>query len=110
MKKLIFFSCLALALVQGGAPTSGTTHCPGSGVLSILSTPKKAVTYTVQAPITNTGQVCLGGPNISTTTGVCLQIGGSDTKNPQGNAAAYDLSTVYMACSATGDSVTWSYQ
>jgi hypothetical protein len=99
---------LALAL-PAGQIFSGSVSCPTSGNKVVSSTTIKAVTYTLQAPTANTGSVYIGGSTVSTSQGFFLKSGDSYTSPPQSNTAAYNLGTTYFACSASGDSLTYSY-
>jgi hypothetical protein len=110
MKPLFAGILICLSVGLAGAPTSGVTTCPTSGTKTILATSAKAATYTIQAAAANTGYICFGGSNITTSTGPCLNAGLFYTPPTQGNSAAYDLSTVFIACSVNTDKIAWVYQ
>lgn len=98
---------IALASLVFMAPaanvTNGTRTCPSSGNQPISTTSVRTATYTVQAPVTNTGNVCIGGLTVTTSNSICLPAGASYTAPTQGNSAGYDLSHVNMACTVSAD-------
>lgn len=97
---------------MGLSPHTGSTTCPSSGTVSILTAPAKSVYYTIQAPASptaNTGTVCFGGVGVTTTTGVCLLPGQAYTTPSFGNANSFDLSNVYIACTVNTDTIKYLY-
>ncbi len=76
----------------------------------MTTTSVKVATYSIQTPVTNTGSICWGGTTVTTSTAPCLLAGMSYTPPSQGNANAYDLSTVFMACTVNTDVLKWTEQ
>lgn len=109
--RTLILSLLILATASVAAsPVSGSRTCPTSGVQSVGTANKKVSTYVIQAPVTNTGTICLGDSSVTTSKGACLLAGMAEFGSPQGNTAAYDLATIYMACTVNTDVVTWKEQ
>jgi hypothetical protein len=102
---LLLFS---LPIVRSASTFSGSTACPASGAKQVRPTSTPAFSYTLYAPTTNTGTINLGGSTVTTSTGVQLQPSGSDHEGA--STPIYNLSTVYFACSASGDSIQWKYE
>lgn len=98
---------ISLALLVFMAPAAnvgnGTRTCPSSGNQPISTTSVRTPTYTIQAPVTNTGNVCFGGLGVTVSNSPCLSAGASYTAPTQGNAAPYDLAHVNMACTVSAD-------
>lgn len=109
MRFFSLFTCLTL-LLFAGMPKTGSTTCPTSGNKQVNSTSAKALMYVIQAPSANTGSVCIGGSDVTTSNSPCLAAGQTMSGNPAGNAYVYDLSVIYFACTANTDTVRWSYQ
>ncbi len=108
-----FFLTLPLCppLVRAAGGGQGSQTCPSSGSKRISSTSLKTTIWFVQAPSANTGQVYIGfSSGVTTSTGIYLNAGDSLTNPPQGNAATHDLSQVYIACTQSADSITYSYE
>lgn len=110
INRLIAISTLILVFpVFAGNIISGSNTCASSGNKAVSSSAiGKAVSYTIQAPSANTGQVYIGGSAVSTTSGVYLSAAGSYAVFPQGNAASYDLTKTYFACTVGADTITWT--
>ena len=98
---------MASVLCLWAAPSNGTISCPSSGNVSLSNTTLKVATYAVTAPLSNTGQICIGGLGTTTSNGVCLVPAQSFSAAPQGNSQPYDLSTVYVACTVNTDTIRW---
>jgi hypothetical protein len=107
---LCFVLVLCLSILSGGQLIPGANTCPTSGAKAVSATSARSVTWTVQAPLANTGKIYIGGPTVTTSTGIALNPGDGYTNPSQGNAASYDLSQVYFACTVSGDSITYVYQ
>jgi hypothetical protein len=115
--KYFILAVLAVSLF-GSAPHSGSTTCPSSGNLAILSISVSTPTYTLLAPgstdaVPNTGIVYFGGPAVTTSganVGFPLIPGSSYTAPTQGNAGPYNLHNVYIACSVNTDTIRYTYQ
>lgn len=110
MRNIVLILAMMSGALVAGAPVTGSVTCPSSGSLVVLATSVKAVTYTILMPVTNTGNVCIGGPNVTVNNSPCYISGQSITAPPQGNAAAYDLHTVYFACTVNTDVIKYVYQ
>lgn len=110
LRVLILTILMSVTVTLAVAPTTGTTACPASGNTRVRTTSAKAYTFVIQAPSANAGSVCIGGPSVTTANSPCLVPGASISGLPSGNSAIYDLSTEYMACTSSGDSVVWSFQ
>ena len=96
------------------APVTITVTCPVSGntpLVSPQSSRTQVATYTIQAPITNTGTVYFGGNNVSSssTNGLYLLAGMAYTEPPQGNSAKWDVSQTYISCTVSADVVKVKY-
>lgn len=110
MRTLILSLLLLATSMVAAAPSSGSRTCPSSGNQTVGTVNKRVVTYVIQAPVTNTGTVCLGGSDVTTSKGACLLAGMAEFGSPQGNSNAYDLGSIYMACTVNTDVVTWKQQ
>lgn len=113
MRKLIPFALLllaALAVLAGPAPTSGSKTCPSSGNVPITTTSVKAAYWVIQAPITNTGNICWGTATVTTSNAPCLTAGQSFYAGTQANSQPYDLSHVSIACTVNTDVVKYTFQ
>ena len=106
---VVFAISCGLSGLRAGNFSSGSQTCPGSGNKRVSSTSLKAVSWTMMAPGANTGYIAFGGSAVTTTTGPVLYALDSYTANPAGNSAMWDLSQVYIACSASGDKVVYTY-
>jgi hypothetical protein len=109
MKRLVLASLISMLLV-GGTPHIGTVTCPTSGNKQVTTRADKAVTYTIQAPTANAGNIFWGDVNINTSAGIPLAPGDSYTGQPQGNSSAYTMNSIYFACSTNTDSINFIYQ
>lgn len=113
-RRILAILFVPLLLCAGLNP--GLQTCPSSGnkavIASASSCPQsscKANTWTIQAPTTNTGKVYIGGSTVTTSTGVAIAAGDSASMYTQSNTFPYDLTQTYIACTASGDSVTFNY-
>lgn len=110
MKKLLLllpllaFACLPLG---SAAFVSGNTACPSSGAKQVSSVAIFASSVTVQAPVANTGTIYVGGPTITTSSGVGLLATQSQSWGPA-PSGTMNLQTLYFACSVSGDSMSWN--
>jgi hypothetical protein len=109
---LVLCTFLALpALCPAGSFSNGSAavSCPSSGNEQLTSTQLIVAWAVIQAPAANTGNVYFGGSGVTTSNGVYIVPGGSLNLPPRSNTAAFNLSGVYMACTQSGDSVTYIY-
>jgi hypothetical protein len=112
-------ACVLFVVLLLAAPTatysgnvgnpSAAVSCPSSGNKVISSTSLRVTTFTLYAPTANTGFITWGGSTVSTTNAPPLYHTDSYTAPTTGNAAPYDLSQIYFACSASGDTLVYNY-
>lgn len=107
---------LLLASLLLAGLNSGSQTCPSSGSKAVIAAQSscpgascKSISWTIQAPVGNTGTVYVGGSTVTTSSGVALVAGASATSLTQGNAFPYDLTQTFIACTASGDSITFNY-
>lgn len=100
-----------LGLAWAGALGSGTKTCPATtnpSALSTISTPANWIS--IQAGTGNSGNIAVGGPAVTTTTGNILTASGSLYMGPLATANPYNLSQTFIACTGgSGDSITFLY-
>jgi hypothetical protein len=109
--RLIILSLLTLVFaLRAAAPVTTSVSCPNSGNVALVSKSTSVATYTVQAPITNSGLVYIGNQSVTTSNGApYLTAGAAYTEPPQGNMARWDLYTIHIACTVNTDTVRLKY-
>lgn len=92
-------------VTRSGEYVSGATTCPSSGAARVSTTSVSVAQLTVVAPTANTGEVHVGGSNVTTSTGGILLPGGSYTDNK--NNAGTNPSILFFACTVSADTINW---
>lgn len=105
----VIITLLALILVPVSLRTaeyvSGATACPSSGRARVSTTSVSVAQLTVVAPTVNTGEVHVGGSNVTTSDGGILLPGGSYTDNK--NNAGTNPAALFFACTVSADTINW---
>lgn len=115
LRRLAVASLVLSSLLLAGL-NSGSQTCPASGNKAVIAAASscpasncKSTSWTIQAPAGNTGTVYVGGNTVTTSSGVGLVAGASATTLTQANTFPYDLTQTFIACTASGDTVTFNY-
>lgn len=115
-RKAVLFLLCAAALHAAIALLSGARTVAVSGVaIAVATTSTPAAWATLQANPGNTGDIWVGGPNVSAAghLGVRLTPGSryifSPIEGTSGILLEYDLSKVFIDASSSGDGIAYNY-
>lgn len=105
--KLIKLSMLLIlsAMLMHSDFVGGTQTCPTSGAKQVSTTPYALYSVAVVPYSNNTGTITIGGSTVVASANTGLSPG--DTFGTTKPNAGVNPSTLYMACTASGDSVWW---
>lgn len=111
IRVLVLCGLIAIpAALEAGNISNGAKTCPASGRIALSATSIKASWVSIQAPSTNSGSVYVGGSTVVVTTSANgLAANGAFFMPPLANVAPYELSQIYIACTNSGDLVTFTY-
>lgn len=114
--KHIFRVMLALMLLVFPAGTMfssslgvGSQSCPTAGAKQLSTTNTPAIWINIQALSGNSGTIWYGGSAVTTSKGSYLFPAGTGYISSGSQNAGLNLSATYIACTNSGDSVTYTY-
>ncbi len=96
---------MAQGVVHNGSKTVTTSGTPVP-----LSATKVMCNWILMHPLAaNTGIIYIGGSTVTSTSGVAMGVGNSDVLWPSAGSNMYDLSTIYIDASVSGEGIQFIY-
>lgn len=92
--------------IHSGDFISGAASCPSSGNVRVSTTAYNLYQMTVSSKTANTGKIYFGSSSVDTSSGV--EVNPGQSYNVVKPNSGIGPQTLYMACTVSADSVTWT--
>lgn len=104
---------LCCFILPATAIYSGTQTVTSTGTpIQLTTSQKSAVLVSIQSNRTNTGQIWVGGSNVSASSGIGVSLNAGDVYwfgSLNTGSKQYDLNTIWLDASANGQKVSFNY-